>query len=64
MISLTEGGRRTVGEVTERRRREIARIVGAMPAGQRLHLVEALQAFAEAGGEPAVASGTPLHLDW
>jgi len=65
MISLTRGGRRIVAEVTERRRGEIARIVDVMPAGQRRHLIEALQAFAEAGGEPAVETGSPqAHAAW
>ncbi|WP_431961823.1 MarR family winged helix-turn-helix transcriptional regulator [Actinacidiphila sp. bgisy160] len=64
VISLTDTGRRTVREVTEGRRSEIARIVEAMPAGQRRHLIRALQAFTEAGGEPSVAEGAPLHIGW
>lgn len=64
VISLTAPGRRTVREATERRRTEIAGIVAAMPPGQRRHLVQALQAFTEAGGEPAVAKETPLHVGW
>lgn len=57
VISLTRAGLRTVGEVTERRRGEIARIVDAMPVGQRRHLIEALQAFTAAGEEPSVTEG-------
>ncbi|WP_432035543.1 MarR family winged helix-turn-helix transcriptional regulator [Streptomyces cucumeris] len=53
VISLTNTGRRTVEEVTERRRSELTGIVAAMPAGQRRGLIEALQAFTEAGGEPS-----------
>ncbi|MEU5927797.1 hypothetical protein ABZ817_30290 [Streptomyces antimycoticus] len=49
MISLTGDGRRIANEATGRRRRENARIVDVMPSGQRRHLVEALQAFTEAG---------------
>ncbi|MFF3565027.1 MarR family winged helix-turn-helix transcriptional regulator [Streptomyces sp. NPDC002574] len=64
VVSLTTTGERTVHEATERRRAEIARIVEVMPAGRRRHLVHALQAFTEAGGEPAVALGTPLHVGW
>ncbi|EFL24921.1 MarR family transcriptional regulator [Streptomyces himastatinicus ATCC 53653] len=65
MISLTRAGRRIVAEVTERRRREIAGIVDVMPAGQRRHLIEALQAFAEAGGEPTVETASPqAHAAW
>jgi DNA-binding MarR family transcriptional regulator len=51
-LTLTETGRRTVAEVTDRRRREIATIVAAIPAGQRPNLVQALHTFTEAGGEP------------
>jgi DNA-binding MarR family transcriptional regulator len=64
LISLTGAGRRIVAEVTERRRREIARIVDVMPAGQRRHLVEALHAFAEAGGEPSVEASPQAHAAW
>ncbi len=64
VLSLTKGGRRIVTQVTGYRRREIARIVEAMPAGQRLHLIEALQAFAEAGGEPSVSGVPPTRAAW
>jgi DNA-binding MarR family transcriptional regulator len=64
VISLTATGRRTVSDVTERRRSEIARIVAAMPAGQRRHLIQALQAFAEAGGEPVVGASEAYHVGW
>lgn len=56
LISLTDAGRRTVTEATERRRKEIARIVEAMPPARRRELLTALQAFTEAGGEPAAPS--------
>ncbi|MEU8824350.1 MarR family transcriptional regulator [Streptomyces sp. NPDC048636] len=56
VISLTDAGRRTVEEVTERRKGELTGIVEAMPPGQRRGLIEALRAFTEAGGEP---SGQP-----
>lgn len=45
-------GRRVVGEVMRRRRAEISTIVARMPEHLRHGLVEALTAFAEAGGEP------------
>ncbi|WP_406266745.1 MarR family transcriptional regulator [Actinacidiphila glaucinigra] len=64
VISLTATGRRTVNDVTERRRAEIARIVDAMAPGQRRHLVQALQAFAEAGGEPPVGERDARHVGW
>lgn len=53
-LVLTEGGRTVVREVTGRRREEIARIVSAMPPERRGAMVEALQAFADAAGEPQV----------
>ncbi|MFI5611890.1 MarR family winged helix-turn-helix transcriptional regulator [Amycolatopsis sp. NPDC051903] len=52
VVELTGEGERVVRLVTERRRREIARIVAKMPEDARHGLVEALTAFAEAGGEP------------
>jgi DNA-binding MarR family transcriptional regulator len=62
-VSLTQTGRQVVHEVTERRRTEIARIVGAMPSAQRDRLVEALEAFTEAGGEP-LARGADTEVGW
>ncbi|MGW7616193.1 MarR family winged helix-turn-helix transcriptional regulator [Streptomyces antimycoticus] len=64
VISLTRDGRRIANEATGRRRRDIARIVDVMPSGQRRHLIEALQAFTEAGGEPSVANGPQAHATW
>ncbi|WP_435126854.1 MarR family winged helix-turn-helix transcriptional regulator [Actinacidiphila sp. bgisy144] len=58
LISLTATGRRTVTEATERRRKEIARIVDAMPAVRRRELLGALHAFTEAGAEPAANSAS------
>ncbi|MCW2870537.1 MarR family transcriptional regulator [Actinacidiphila oryziradicis] len=63
LILLTGPGQRVVSEVTERRKQEIAGIVDAMPPGQRRHLVQALQAFTEAGGEPSVGT-MPLPMGW
>jgi len=51
-LTLTDAGRRTVAEVTARRRAEIARIVAAIPTDQRADLVRALRTFAVAGDEP------------
>lgn len=62
ILSLTEAGIRIVTEATEKRRREVARIVENMPAGHRRHLVDALQSFAEAGGEPAIKEA--VELGW
>lgn len=58
LINLTDVGRQVVFEATERRRAEIARIVAAMPPAQRSRLVQALNAFTEAGEEP-LAHGKP-----
>jgi hypothetical protein len=52
-----------VRQVTQRRRREIARIVGRMPEQQRHGLVEALEAFSDAGGEPPV-NAAEAGVDW
>lgn len=61
LLSLTDDGRDVVDTVTHRRRREIGRIVAAMPSGDRAELVTALRAFADAAGEPEPAAST---LDW
>jgi DNA-binding MarR family transcriptional regulator len=50
-LTLTDTGRRTVAEVTARRRAEIADIVTAIPTEQRTNLIEALRTFARAGNE-------------
>ncbi|MFE2647935.1 MarR family winged helix-turn-helix transcriptional regulator [Streptomyces nigra] len=52
LLQLTEDGRRTVAEVTARRRVAIAEIVERLSPSRRLDLIEALVAFNEAGGEP------------
>ncbi|MEU1625564.1 hypothetical protein ABZ746_09595 [Streptomyces sp. NPDC020096] len=49
---------------TERRRTEIARIVTAMPPGQRTGLIEALRAFAQAGDEPQAHAKPTLDVGW
>ncbi|MGW7067286.1 MarR family winged helix-turn-helix transcriptional regulator [Streptomyces sp. NPDC054855] len=52
LLRLTDEGRLTVENVTVRRRQEIAAIVERLEPAQRAGLVEALNAFNEAGGEP------------
>jgi hypothetical protein len=47
--------------VTRRRRAAIGKIVAKMAPEERRGLVEALTAFTEAGGEPAV---TAIDLGW
>ncbi|MBD2898077.1 MarR family transcriptional regulator [Spirillospora sp. NPDC000708] len=53
-IQLTAAGRAIVGDVTARRRADIAAVVSRMPPEQRRALVAALRAFNDAGGEPPV----------
>ncbi|MFF8991009.1 MarR family winged helix-turn-helix transcriptional regulator [Streptomyces sp. NPDC014983] len=67
LLRLTEQGRRTVEGVTARRRAEIAAIVERLRPMERLALVEALNAFNEAGGEPpapGVDDPEPHPLGW
>jgi DNA-binding MarR family transcriptional regulator len=52
VIALSQPGAELVWRVTDRRRAEIARIVRQMPTDQRGALVTALNAFADAAGEP------------
>lgn len=59
VLQPTEQGSGLVDAVTERRRTEIARIVRAVPAGQRAALIRALEAFAVAANEPTAGTGTP-----
>lgn len=62
VIDLTDAGLSVVARVTQQRRREIARIVSRMPERQRYALVDAFDAFREAGGEPPVESAR--YSDW
>ncbi|MGC9540700.1 MarR family winged helix-turn-helix transcriptional regulator [Streptomyces sp. UG1] len=67
LLQLTDEGRRTVEDVTARRRTEIAAIVERLTPTQRLALIEALAAFNEAGGEPlapALDDAQPHPLGW
>ncbi len=51
VLSLSASGRRLVERVTERRRREIERILGAVDQAERANLVRAFTVFGEAAGE-------------
>ncbi|MEV6409792.1 MarR family transcriptional regulator [Streptomyces bobili] len=67
LLQLTEEGRRTVEDVTARRRAEIAVIVERLGPKQRLALIEALTAFNEAGAEPLAPTlddAEPHPLGW
>jgi DNA-binding MarR family transcriptional regulator len=59
-IALTAQGRDLVTEVTKRRRAELARLLGALPAGDHEPVIAAFRAFAAAAGElpqPGAALG-------
>ncbi|UIX34125.1 MarR family transcriptional regulator [Streptomyces sp. GQFP] len=62
MLQLTDEGRRTVEDVTARRRAEIAAIVERLGPEQRGALVAALTAFNEAGGEPPAPAADDAEL--
>jgi DNA-binding MarR family transcriptional regulator len=60
-LSLAPAGRRLVGGVTSRRRRELASIAAGMTADERRRALEGLRAFAAAAGEAGVP---PADLGW
>lgn len=53
-IDLTDRGRRTVDQVTRRRRRQISTVVSRMSPTAQAGLLDALNAFSAAGDEPRV----------
>ncbi|MET3808359.1 DNA-binding MarR family transcriptional regulator [Nakamurella sp. UYEF19] len=55
LLAVSFHGSAVVRKVTEARRQDIARIVQAMPAGQRTDLIAALRGFADAAHEPPVS---------
>lgn len=63
IATLTDAGRQVVEQVTNRRREEITAIVERMPAEHLDRLVEALESFSEAGGEPS-AGYDRIPLGW
>ncbi|SDK31061.1 MarR family winged helix-turn-helix transcriptional regulator [Streptomyces indicus] len=64
VLRLTPEGARLVEDVTARRHREIEQIVARLAPAQQAALVEALTAFTEAGGEPAVSGADTFPLGW
>ncbi|HEY1573277.1 MAG TPA: MarR family transcriptional regulator [Pseudonocardiaceae bacterium] len=64
VIGLTEDGTAVVAKATQRRRREIARIVARMPERGQQALVTVLEQFNEAGGEPPAGDDLPAGGDW
>lgn len=63
VVRLTDDGAAIVAKATQKRRREIARIVARMPERSQAELVTVLEQFNEAGGEPA-ARDVPGGVDW
>lgn len=51
-VTATSKGRALVDEVTERRRAEVARLLGGMSAAERRTVTEGLALIAAAAGEP------------
>jgi DNA-binding MarR family transcriptional regulator len=64
VVTLTTTGAAVVRQVTQRRRRDIARIVSRMPVKHRQGLVDALEAFTEAGGEPSASVNDGSATEW
>lgn len=62
VLELTDAGASLVSRVMQRRRREMARIIGRMPERQRAALIEVFETLHEEGGEP---EPQPDHYaDW
>ncbi|SKC41416.1 DNA-binding transcriptional regulator, MarR family [Plantibacter cousiniae] len=62
LVEITDSGAAIVSEVTERRRQEIARILERMPMSDQHALVDALNRFSLAAGEPAATELLDLGL--
>ncbi len=62
LLELTPSGRRLVDEVTERRREGILAVLSAMTVKQQGAVHHALQAFADAAGEPPAADLLTLGI--
>ncbi|RNI23239.1 MarR family winged helix-turn-helix transcriptional regulator [Flexivirga caeni] len=60
VITLTAAGQQVVDEVTRRRRTVLAAIVRAMPPEQYDSLIEGLESFTRAAGEPAATDAAAL----
>jgi DNA-binding MarR family transcriptional regulator len=57
-LRLSAGGQRVVERMLSARRREVAAVLGRLPATRRQEVAEALRAFADAAGE------VPEHDMW
>lgn len=62
ILSLAPAGRRIVAEVTARRREEISQVVARLEPEQRTALVQALDAFAAAGGDLPATVTQPVFF--
>jgi len=62
LLELSTRGRRIVDEVTERRRAGISIVLSAMTVEQQGAVQHALQAFADAAGEPPAADLLTLGI--
>jgi DNA-binding MarR family transcriptional regulator len=64
LLGLSESGLGLVRMVTAKRRKQISRIVTALPPSQRAGLIKALRAFAAAAGEPDAPSSSAASAAW
>jgi DNA-binding MarR family transcriptional regulator len=62
LIDLTDDGRRLVEAVTERRRREIRKVLALLPEDDRAVVARAFTLFNAAAGEPTVEDLLTLGL--
>lgn len=59
-VTISDDGAKLVGDVLRRRRKEIERIVGAVPETKRAAMISALEAFSVA----AASGAAPLEQSW
>ena len=64
LLGVSRRGATVVKKVTDRRRRDIAGVVEAIPSHQRSSLIEALRAFADAAGEPSAIGERDSTAMW
>lgn len=60
LVAVTPAGRELVNRVTGSRRAELVRILGALPDDRLAELASALNAFAQAAGEPSIDDLLPI----
>lgn len=64
LLTLTNSGARLVERLTSRRRKEIGRIVEAVPPAERAAVAHGLRTFASASGELEPKPETTAVLGW